>query len=226
MQGLAQRADGSLWSVEHGSLPRRRDQPDRDRPRLRLEPGPGLRRERPDDRQPPPQDPVRRAVELRPHHHRPLRRRLRQRLALGQPRRHPRGRGPQGRAADVRPLRQRGPAGRDRRARRGSAPAAGCAPSPHSPTAPCWSPPTTAPAGTWSCRCARPEAPASLLHGGERLSCRQVRGRGVRDGRGVGLGARRRPGSRVRRVRRRVGRRVGRRLGVRCRVGRRVGRRR
>ena len=57
VQGLAQRADGTVWSVEHGT--------DRDdevnswpRRRLRLEPGAGLQRERPDDRPGPARHPI------------------------------------------------------------------------------------------------------------------------------------------------------------------------
>ncbi len=50
VQGLAVRANGQLWSVEHGSD--RDDEVNRLVPgrRLRLEPGAGLRRERADDR--------------------------------------------------------------------------------------------------------------------------------------------------------------------------------
>ena len=111
VQGLAQRSGRFAVVGRAGQLPRRRGEPARPGWQLRLEPGPGLQRERPDDRPVTARSPDRRAVALRRTHARDERRVVRARDAVARPQRDARGRraeGESGRLPEVRQQRRPG----------------------------------------------------------------------------------------------------------------------
>ena len=152
VQGLAQRADGSLWSVEHGPGPRRRGQPARPTAATTAgTPCPATTSRVPMTDQSPARRAGRARWTLRLPDAGDLRRRLRPRLAVGRLQRHPRGRLPQGSRVLFLKFDAAGQLQVDRApaALRAVRPAALGDRSP--PTATCWSPPPTAAARTRSC---------------------------------------------------------------------------